>query len=104
MRADYEALKRDKWGGYKGYDHWFSTANNAALGAQAAYDDQVGAFERLFVAEGSDFDRFYAEVRRMAALSRPERDAAMAPYRDPEPLPAPVVAPATPASSAPASG
>ena len=104
MRADYEALKRDKWGGYKGYDHWFATANNAALGAQAAYDDQVGAFERLFVAEGSDFDRFYAEVKRMAALTRPERDAAMAKYRDPEPLPAPVVAPATPASAASVSG
>jgi len=104
MCVDYEALKRDKWGGYKGYDRWFAAANNAALGAQAAYDDQVGAFERLFAAEGSDFDRFYAEVRRMAALSRPERDAAMAPYREPAPLPAPVVAPATPASGAPASG
>ncbi|MBC7662428.1 MAG: aminopeptidase, partial [Caulobacter sp.] len=83
MRTDYATMKRDKWGGYKGYDHWFATVNNAALGAQAAYDDQVGAFERLFAAEGSDFDRFYAEVRRMAALPRSERDAAMAKYRDP---------------------
>jgi predicted aminopeptidase len=103
MRADYDALKRDRWNGYKGYDHWFATANNAALGAQAAYDDQVGAFERLFVAEGSDFDRFYAEVKRMAALPRPERDAAMAAYRE-VPLPAPVVAPATAASGASISG
>jgi len=102
MRADYETMKRDQWHGYKGYDHWFATANNAALGAQAAYDDQVGAFERLFVAEGSDFDRFYAEVKRMAALTRPERDAAMARYRD-APA-APVVAPATQASSASVSG
>jgi len=59
MRADYEALKRDKWGGYAGYDRWFVKANNATLGAQAAYDDQVGAFERLFAAQGGDFDRFY---------------------------------------------
>jgi predicted aminopeptidase len=103
MRDDYEALKRDRWNGYKGYDHWFATANNAALGAQAAYDDQVGAFERLFVAEGSDFDRFYAEVKRMAALPKPERDAAMAAYRE-VPLPAPVVAPATPSSGPPVSG
>ena len=103
MRADYAAMKRDKWNGYSGYDHWFATANNAALGAQAAYDDEVGAFERLFAAQGSDFDRFYAEVRRMAALPRPERDAAMAPYRA-APQPAPLVAPATPSSGAPVSG
>jgi predicted aminopeptidase len=104
MRADYEAMKRDQWHDYKGYDHWFATANNAALGAQAAYDDQVGAFERLFVAEGSDFDRFYAEVKRMAALTRPERDAAMAPYREAPAATPPVVAPATQASAASISG
>ena len=103
MRADYEALKRDKWAGYTGYDHWFAKANNAAMGTQGAYDDEVGAFERLFAAEGSDFDRFYAEVRRMAALPRPERDAAMAPSRM-APQRAPVVAPATPASGAAISG
>ena len=103
MRADYEALKRDQWHGYKGYDHWFATANNAALGAQAAYDDQVGAFERLFVVEGSDFDRFYAQVKRIAALPKPERDAEMGKYRV-APEPTPVVAPATPASAASISG
>ena len=103
MRADYAAMKRDKWGGYAGYDHWFAKANNATMGTQGAYDDEVGAFERLFVAKGGDFDRFYAEVRRMAALTRPERDAAMAPYRE-APQVAPVVAPATPASGAVVSG
>jgi len=99
MRADYEAMKRERWHGYNGYDHWFATANNAALGAQAAYDDQVGAFERLFAAEGGDFDRFYAEVRRIAALPKPERDAVMARYRD-APGQTPVAAPRTPASGA----
>ena len=101
MRADYAALKRDQWNGYSGYDHWFATANNAALGAQAAYDDDVGSFERLFAAEGSDFDRFYAEVKRLAALPKPERDAALATYRE---TPAPLVAPATPASAPTVSG
>jgi predicted aminopeptidase len=107
LRADYETMKREQWNGYKGYDLWFANVNNAALGAQAAYDDQVGAFERLFAAEGSDFDRFYAEVRRLAALPKAERDAALAPYRDAQPAPdqaAPVVAPATVGSSASASG
>jgi predicted aminopeptidase len=104
MRAGYETLKRDRWHGYKGYDHWFATVNNAGLGAQAAYDDQVGAFERLFAAQGSDFDRFYAEVRHMAALPRTERDAAMAPYRAAPSAQPPVVAPATVASGAAVSG
>ena len=103
MRADYEAMKRDKWNGYTGYDRWFAKANNATMGTQGAYDDEVGAFERLFAAQGSDFTRFYAEVRRMAALTRPERDAAMAPYRE-APASAPIVAPATPASGVPVSG
>ena len=103
MRADYEALKRGKWNGYAGYDHWFAKANNATMGTQGAYDDEVGAFERLFAAEGSDFDRFYAEVRRLASLPRPERDAALAPYRA-APRPAPVAAPTTPASGAVVSG
>ena len=26
MRADHEAMKRDKWGGYTGYDRWFAKA------------------------------------------------------------------------------
>ncbi|MEO5688318.1 MAG: aminopeptidase [Burkholderiaceae bacterium] len=103
MRADYASMKGDKWAGYTGYDRWFAKANNATMGTQGAYDDEVGAFERLFAAQGSDFDRFYAEVKRMAALTRPERDAAMAPYRQ-APATVPVVAPATPASAPPVSG
>ena len=64
MRADYEALKRDQWGGYTGYDHWFAKANNATMGTQAAYDDEVGAFERLFAAAGQ---RLRPLLRRGAA-------------------------------------
>jgi predicted aminopeptidase len=99
MRADYDAMKRDKWSGYAGYDRWFAKASNATMGTLGAYDDEVGAFECLFAAQGGDFDRFYAEVRRMAALSKADRDAAMAPYRV-----APVVAPATTASGIAVSG
>ena len=99
MRADHAAMKQGKWAGYTGYDRWFAKVNNATMGTQGAYDDEVGAFERLFAAQGSDFDRFYAEVRRLAALTRPERDAAMARYRE-----APVGVPATPASGPGVSG
>jgi predicted aminopeptidase len=33
----------------------------------------VPAFERLFEREGRDFERFYAAVRRLAALPKAER-------------------------------
>ena len=72
FRADYAELRRG-WGGYAGYDAWVAGANNAAFGAQAAYDELVPAFEALFDREGQDWPRFYAEVRRLAALPAPER-------------------------------
>lgn len=77
LQRDYAELKATRWGGYAGYDSWFQRANNAAFGIQAAYDTWVPAFERLFEREGRDFDRFYAEVRRLAALPKPERLATL---------------------------
>jgi predicted aminopeptidase len=77
LRAEHEALKAGAWGGYNGYDEWFLRVNNATLGVQAAYDAQVPAFERLFDRSQRDFPRFYAEVKRLADLKQPERDAAM---------------------------
>jgi predicted aminopeptidase len=73
LRSDYEALKRERWGGFTGYDGWFARANNASFGVLAAYNELVPSFERLFEREGRDFDRFYAEVKRLAALPPPER-------------------------------
>jgi predicted aminopeptidase len=75
LRSEYAALKRERWGGFAGYDGWFERANNAAFGVQAAYNELVGDFERLFVALGSDFTRFYAEVKLLAALPKDERRA-----------------------------
>ena len=76
-RAEYEAMKRDRWGGFAGYDGFIARANNASFGVQAAYNDGVPAFERLFERQGRDFTRFYAEVQRLAALPRAERRAAL---------------------------
>ena len=110
MHADYERMKRERWHGYAGYDKWFAEANNAALGAEAAYDEQVGAFIRLFHAEGDDFGRFYAEVKRLARLPKAERDAGLAPYRDAPaaaqaaPLPASAASPAAVSASAGVAG
>jgi predicted aminopeptidase len=77
LRADHQRLKHERWGGFAGYDGWFERANNASLGVLAAYDDLVPAFERLFEQQGRDFARFHAEVRRIAALPRAERAAAL---------------------------
>ena len=77
LRADYATLKATRWNGYAGYDGWFERANNAAFGVLGSYTDLVPAFERLYAREGRDFPRFYAEVRRIAALPMAERRAAL---------------------------
>lgn len=77
MRNEYETLKRTRWGGFAGYDAWVAHANNAALGVLAAYNGLVPDFERLFEREGGDFSRFYAEVKRLAALPKDQRRAAL---------------------------
>ena len=48
----------------------------------AAYNALVPAFERLFERSGRDFERFYAEVKRLAALPKAERRAALASIGD----------------------
>ncbi|MBX3620222.1 MAG: aminopeptidase [Rhizobacter sp.] len=78
LRADHAALKAGAWQGWTGYDNWFAHANNASLGVMAAYHELVPQFERLYEREGRDFDRFYAEVRRIAALPQAERRATLA--------------------------
>jgi predicted aminopeptidase len=77
MRADYAQMKASRWGGYAGYDQWFERANNAAFGVLASYTALVPAFERLYEREKRDFTRFYADVRRIAALPAGERYAAL---------------------------
>jgi predicted aminopeptidase len=71
-------MKADRWGGYAGYDGWFERANNATFGVQAAYQELVPAFERLFERSGGDFQRFYDRVRQLAALPKDERRAKLA--------------------------
>jgi predicted aminopeptidase len=77
LRADYETMKAERWGGYSGYDGWFARANNASFGVLAAYNQLVPNFERLFEREGRDFNAFYAEVKRIAALPQAERRMAL---------------------------
>lgn len=78
FRARYAAL-RAGWAGPRqgAYDGWVARANNAMFGAQGAYDDQVPNFEALFVQQVRDWPRFYAAVKRLAALPKPQRTAAL---------------------------
>jgi predicted aminopeptidase len=77
LRAEHEALKTERWAGFSGYDGWFARANNASMGVLAAYNELVPDFERLYEREGGDFKRFYAEVKRLAALPIEQRHAAL---------------------------
>ena len=77
LRADFESMKRERWGGFAGYDGWFARANNAAFGVLSAYTELAPGFERLFEREGRDFPRFYAAVRRIAALEKDARRAVL---------------------------
>jgi predicted aminopeptidase len=81
LRAEHARLKAGPWAGEARFDAWMAAANNASLGLQAAYNAQVPAFEALFEARGRSFPRFYAEVRRLAALPRTERAAALAAWQ-----------------------
>ncbi len=77
MRERYRVLKRERWDGYSGYDPWIANANNASLGLVAAYNSLVPDFQRLFEKNGNDFEKFYADVRRIAELPDAQRKAAL---------------------------
>jgi predicted aminopeptidase len=72
FRAAYAELKAS-WGGYRAYDAWVAQANNAAFGAQAAYDELVPGFEALFVRLGRRWPAFYDAVKELAQRPKKER-------------------------------
>lgn len=81
FRAEFATLRQRQGGSdadWGGYAAWVARANNASLGAQAAYNDRVPAFEALFVREGRDWRRFYDAVKQLAALPVAERETALA--------------------------
>ena len=98
MRVAYDALKKE-WGGFAAYDGWFAQGpNNANLAAVGLYTQKVPEFHALLAADSGDLRRFYGHVKALAALSKGERDSALAaaaatrsagriPTRTPDPLP-----------------
>ena len=78
LRADYARL-RESWGGYPGYDAWFSqNLNNAKLALVATYNSGVTAFQQFLTENGGDWEAFHVAVEAIAKLPEPERDAALA--------------------------
>jgi predicted aminopeptidase len=68
MRSEYESLK-ERWGGFRGYDRWFSQAlGNAHLASVATYTQRVPAFDALLARSGGDLEQWYLEARRLAKL------------------------------------
>jgi predicted aminopeptidase len=79
MGSDYRALKERRWGGFAGYDRWFDGGvNNAKLASVATYEELVPAFRALLARERGDLPAFYAAVKALASLDKPERDRALA--------------------------
>lgn len=78
FRRDYATLKAS-WGGYSGYDAWVERANNASLGAQAAYDDLVAGFERLFQQVDGRWPDFFDAARVLAQMPKAERTQVLQP-------------------------
>ena len=73
MRREYAALK-ESWGGDGDYDGWFEQPiNNAKLNSVAAYYDLVPGFERLLEVNDGDLEKFYGEVKLLAAAPREQR-------------------------------
>jgi predicted aminopeptidase len=75
----YAALKQS-WGGYAGYDPWFTDTplSNAKLISATLYADRVPAFSALLAQLGGDLPRFYARVRGLAQLPAAERELQLA--------------------------
>lgn len=78
LQSEYQYIRREEWNGFPGYDRFFSQElNGAHLAAISAYNELVPAFERLLAGQGGDLRRFYDEVKRIAALPKPQRRAAL---------------------------
>jgi predicted aminopeptidase len=77
LRRDYAALKAS-WGGYDGYDHWFSRSlNNAQLNTVATYYNLVPALTRLLNENRGDLEGFYSDCKVLARMPKDQRKGEM---------------------------
>jgi predicted aminopeptidase len=89
LRDEYAQLK-SSWGGFSGYDRFIAQANNASLGALAAYDELVPQFEAAFENQGRNWQAFYAAMKAITPLPKDERRAALAKLARAAPVATPV--------------
>jgi predicted aminopeptidase len=76
LKFAYEEA-RQRWGGYAGYDPWFSRVlNNALLAAVATYHDCVPALRRELESAGS-LEAFYRRADELARLTPDARRTAL---------------------------
>ncbi len=76
LREEYAQLKAS-WGGFAGYDRFIANANNASLGALAAYDDLVPQFEAVFEKQARSWPAFFAAIQGITSLAPKERRQAL---------------------------
>jgi predicted aminopeptidase len=77
LREDYQTLKQ-AWGGYNGYDAWFSqNLNNAQIASVGTYHQYVGAFQQLLSHHNGDLTAFYAAAAELARLPDEARQSAL---------------------------
>jgi predicted aminopeptidase len=76
LSEEYAQLKQS-WGGFAGYDRFIANANNASLGALAAYDDLVPQFEAVFEKQGKNWPAFYQAIQSITPLPKDARRAAL---------------------------
>ncbi len=80
LKREYETVKAERWGGYAGYDRWFTEpVSNAHFALVATYHDLVPAFHQLY-AETDDIRTFYRRVKSIAKLDPSRRRASLEPY------------------------
>jgi len=78
MRDNYERAKAG-WGGIAAYDRWFQTgANNAGIAGVGLYADHVPEFAALIALDNHDMPRFYDDVKRLAKMSKGQREQRLA--------------------------
>ncbi len=78
LLGDYEQL-RAQWGGFAGYDGFFTRElNNAHLAALATYYQLVPAFQALLAQHQGNLGSFYRSVEKIGKLPKSERHARLA--------------------------
>ncbi len=76
-RMNYQKIKT-AWGGYRGYDRWVETLNNARLVSLQTYRRLLPGFRALLNEHQQDFAAFYKSCQELADRSGEQRKRQLA--------------------------